>query len=172
MSDGIVIDANIIPKFYKELSIDSGYHYHLITWLSRNRGIAVNDYILCEWESVCSAPVFMDWITDELKNGRIRKIDSQPISRQIARKMRIDFGFPCHSLDLKYIECSNASQSTKYIMTENYDFYEPKCKRMSSNYKQRVREQRQGTFCGFLLAVLGIKVGMPVHCKADLNIPD
>lgn len=171
MYDGIVIDAHIISKFYLELCKATGFLYGLITWLSRNPGIAINDYIQAEWKNVCSAPVFLDWYTDELKNGRIRRINSPPIPRQIVRKMRIDFGFPCYSLDLRYIECAKATPLTKYIMTEDYDFYEPKCKRMSPKTRQQAREQRKGTFCCFLLGVLGIRVGMPVHCKTDFSIP-
>ena len=171
MHDGVVIDANIIPKFYRELSRATGFLYGIVTWLSHNRGIAINEHIQAEWTNVCSAPIFLDWYTDELKNGRIRKINSQPVPRDVRKKMRIQFGFLCNPIDLRYIECAKATPFTKYIMTEDHDFYDPRCKRKTKQTRERAREQRKGAFCCFLLGVLGIRVGMPVHCKTDFSIP-
>lgn len=171
VSDGIVIDANIIPQFYNEFIKDGGYLYDIITWLSYNYGIATNDFINTEWERVCSATAFLEWCTDQLKSGRIRKINSQPIQTQVKKTMRIVYGFPCHSIDLRYIECAASTQSVKYIMTEDHDFYDPKCKGETKQAKKQARECRQGRFCRFLLDNLGVWVGMPKHCKVDFSIP-
>ena len=171
VSDGIVIDANIIPQFYQEFIKDAGALYDIITWLSYNCGIATNDFINDEWERVCSAPAFLDWCADQLKNGRMRKINSQPIQTQVKKKMRIKYGFPCSSLDLKYIECAASTQSVKYIVTEDYDFYDPMCKGKTKQAKKQAREHRQGRFCRFLLDNLGVRVGMPKHCKVYFSIP-
>ena len=171
MSDGIVIDASIIPKFYQELRVERGFVYKIVTWLSNNCGIAINDFISNEWERLCSAPLFNDWYTDELKNGRIRKIGSTRIPEQYKRKMRDEYGFPCRSRDFKYIECAHSTDKTKYIMTEDYHFYDPKCDKQSRSRKQLARERRQGRFCKFLANALGIRVGMPIHCKSDFSIP-
>lgn len=171
VSDGIVINADVIPQFYQELIQDSGDLYDIITWLSHNWGIATNGFIHAEWERVCSAPSFLDWCNDEIKNGRIRRVNSQPIQTQVKKRMRIQYGFPCYSLDLQYIECAASTQSVKYIMTEDYHFYDPKCKGKTKQAKEQARECRLGRFCRFLLNNLGVRVGMPKHCKDDFSIP-
>ena len=170
MSDGIVIDANIIPQFSQELRKDAGHIYEIITWLSQNCGIATNDYISNEWDDVCSDHWFQDWYTDELKNGRIRKINSKRISFDKKKTMRIKYGFPTNSTDYQYIVCAYSTKNTKYIMTENYHFYDPKCLRQTIHARRRSRDDRNGLFCSFLINKLGIRVGMPNHCVSDFDI--
>jgi hypothetical protein len=170
MPDGIVIDANIIPQFYKELKASQGQLYRIVDWLSNNCGIAINDHIAVEWENVCKAQLFLDWYADELKNGRIRKVSCKPLPINYPKKRMIDYGFPHTSTDIQYIECAYSTDRTKYIMTENYDFFDPKCKTMAIKARKRAREDRQGRLCRFLLKKLGIRVGMPTHCRIDFGI--
>lgn len=76
MDDGVVIDASVIALFYPELVHGQGPLYTLIHRLSTQFGLAVNDLILAEWRRVCDTPLLNDWITDELKTGRIRMVNS------------------------------------------------------------------------------------------------
>ena len=170
MSDGVVIDANIIPEFYTNYKVKNGLVYHVIIWLSNNVGIAINDQIAAEWKEVCSADLFLAWYTDQLKLGNIRNVECTNISRAIIKKMITTYGFPARSLDIHYIRCAYSTKSVKYIMTYNYDFYDPKCQRSTIHAKNKARECRDGRFCRFLLRQLGIRVGMPLHCKADFGI--
>lgn len=171
MSDGVVIDANIIPEFYRDYKAKGGFVYHVIIWLSNNVGIAINDQIATEWKEVCSADLFLTWYTDQLKLGNIRNIKCGNISRAIIKEMIITYGFPARSLDIHYIRCAYYTKSVKYIMTYNYDFYDPRCRRSTIGARRRARECREGRFCRFLSRQLGISVGMPLHCKADLGVP-
>lgn len=167
MSDGIVIDANIIPKFCQELRRDGGPVYELVTQLCDLCGIATCDQIEIEWEDVCSDVWFLEWYTDALKNGFVRKIELKPLSSQIKKKMRNDYGFPDD--DVIYVRCARSTEKTKYIMTENYHFYDPKCLAQSAQAKQRAREKREGRFCRFLLEQFGIHVGTPEQCRDDFS---
>jgi hypothetical protein len=171
MSDGVVIDANVIPVFYQEYLCGSGPVFDVVAWISTNIGIAINDHIAAEWENTCSADLFMAWYADQLKLGTIRKIVCGGISRSIVRKMIDRYGFPARSRDIHYIRCAYYTHPTKYIVTYNYDFYEPTCQQGTIQARARARELRHGRFCNFLSRELGISVGMPQHCKADFGIP-
>lgn len=170
MADGVVIDANIIPAFYSDYRVKNGLIYEVLIWITANLGIAINEHIASEWKQVCSADLFLTWYTDELKVGNIRKIECGNLSGGIIKKMRIKYGFPVYSADIHYIRCAYYTDAIKYIMTYDYDFYEPRCRKSSIRDKRRARECRQGRFCKFLLRYLGIHVGMPSHCKKDFDI--
>ena len=171
MPDGVVVDANIIPDFYREYVEGSGLVYEVVVWISANTGIVINDHIAAEWKNTCSADLFLTWYTDQLKLGTIRRIECGNVSRVIKRKMINVYGFPAYTRDIHYIRCAYYTESVKYIMTYNYDFYDPVCQRSTSQAKRRARELREGRFCEFLSAELGISVGMPQHCKSDFDIP-
>jgi hypothetical protein len=170
MSDGVVIDANIIPEFYENYKVKNGLVYDVIIWLSNNIGIAITNQIAAEWKQVCSADLFLQWYTNQLKLGNIRNVECTNVPRAIIKKMITTYGFPARSLDIHYIRCAYNTDSVKYIMTYNYDFYDPKCQRSTTHAKTRARECREGSFCRFLLRELRIRVGMPLHCKVDFSI--
>jgi len=171
MPDGVVIDANVISDFSKQYIRKTGLVYSVVIWISDNVGIAINDHIAKEWENTCSADLFISWYIDQLKTGKIRNIKCGDLPRYTAKNMVLKYGFPANTLDLHYIKCAYYTDSTKYIITYNYDFYEPICRRSTIQGRKRARENRKGTFCNFLLKQLGIAVGMPEHCKSDFSIP-
>ncbi|MGA8849378.1 MAG: hypothetical protein WB564_06110 [Dehalococcoidia bacterium] len=171
MSDGIVVDANVIPDFYRELCVNNGCVYRTVIWLSEKCGIVASDKVLIEWENVCSAQVFIEWLADQLKAGGVRRIQCKKIDRRIVKRMRVDCGFPCKDRDLEYIQCAHATASERYIVTEDIDFYDPRAKGGEASIKRWAREERCGQFCRFLLRRLGIKVGTISHCREDFGIP-
>lgn len=171
MSDGIVIDANVINDFYNEYRIKNGLVYEVVIWISGNIGIAINEHISTEWKNTCSADLFLSWYADQLKLGNIRKVICGNINKNIKKKMVNEYGFPATSRDIHYIKCAYYTDSIKYIMSYNYHFFEPKCEAQSAKVKYRAREQRLGRFCKYLYQELGIRIGMPSHCKNDFNIP-
>ena len=87
MTDGIVVDANIIPNFYKELCVSQGCIYETIIWISDRYGIVASNKVLAEWEDVCRAQEFVEWLTDQLKEGGIKRIQGKKIDRGIVKKM-------------------------------------------------------------------------------------
>lgn len=171
MTDGVVIDANIIVDFYREYRGKNGPVYEVVIWIKDNVGIAINDHIATEWKNTCSADLFLTWYTDQLKLKKIRNVECGSLCDAIVKKMVNNHGFPARSFDIHYIRCAHFTDSTKYIISYNYDFYEPGCRCQSIQARRRAREQRLGRFCNFLLRQLGIRVGMPSHCKSDFNIP-
>jgi hypothetical protein len=172
MADGVVIDANLIPDFYKDYKVKSGLVYIVVTWFTDNVGIAINGQIAAEWKNVCSADLFLSWYTDQVKLGKIRNIECRkiPREREVVKEMVNSHGFPARTGDLHYIRCAYNTDRTKYIATNNYDFFEPACKRASSQARHRAREMRQGYFCQYLHKKLGIRVGTVHHCKSDFGI--
>lgn len=171
MSDGVVVDASIIPNFYRELCVDDGCVYRTVIWLSERCGIVASNKVLAEWEGVCSAQVFVEWLTDQLKVGGVRRIQGRKIDWRIVKKMRLDCGFPCEDRDLEYIQCAHATESKRYIVSEDMDFYDPRAKSGEASMKRWAREERCGQFCRFLLRHLKIRVGTLRHCREDFGIP-
>jgi hypothetical protein len=171
MGDGVVIDANIIPDFYREYRVKFGVTYDAVIWIKDNIGIAINAQIATEWKQVCSADVFITWYTDQLKLGTIRNIECRNLPKHIVKRMVQDYGFPGNTLDIHYIKCAYNTDKTKYIITLNYDFYEPSCRKSSIRERNRAREKREGRFCQFLKKRFLIRVGLPEHCKKDFGIP-
>ena len=100
--------------------------------------------------------------------SEVKKIGYLP--RDIVKKMVQDYGFPAQTLDVHYIKCAHYTDRTKYIVTGNYDFYEPSCKMGSIKERHRAREKRKGRFCKFLQKQFRIRVGTIVHCKEDFKI--
>lgn len=166
--DGIVIDANIISEFYKEFIIDGGDLYDLINYILDNCGVVFTDLIHHEWISTCNNYVITEWITDGLKLGKIRYINPQ-LDRDIIKKLHIKYGLPRNkSHDIEYIRCANVTL-TKYILTNDIDFFDPKLKNDASKAKKDAKIKRNGKLCMFLLKKLKIRVGTPHHCVNDFN---
>lgn len=170
MSDGIVVDASIIPDFYRELSFGDGVVSQVVGWLTERCGIVASDKVLEEWENVCCAQEFVEWLTDQIKEGGVRRIEGKKLDRGTVKRMRVNCGFPCKDCDLEYIECAHATRSIRYIVSQDMDFYDPMAKKTSVRMKRWAREQRQGQFCRFLLRQLGIRVGTIEHCKEDFGV--
>lgn len=165
--DGIVIDANIISEYYKEFIIDEGDLYDLINCILDNYGVVFTDLIHHEWISTCNNYVIKEWITDGLKLGKIRYIHPQ-LDRAIIKKLHTKFGFPKKSHDIEYIKCANVTL-TKYILTNDIDFFDPKLKNDTIKAKKDAKINRMGKLCRFLLKELKIRVGTPHHCVNDFN---
>jgi len=165
--DGIVIDANIISKFYKEFIIDEGDLYVLINWILDNCGVVFTDLIYHEWISTCNNFVIKEWIADGLKLGKIRYTNPQ-LDRAIIKKLHINFGLPKKSRDIEYIRCANVTL-TKYILTNDIDLFDPKLKNDTSKAKKNAKNNRSSKLCRFLLKELKIRVGTPHHCVNDFN---
>lgn len=171
----MVIDANIISKYYKELIVDEGELYNLINCIFNDFGIAVSDLILHEWNSTCKNDILSSWITDGIKLGKIKYVDPS-LDRNIIKKLHINYGLPKKnngktSRDIEYIKCANVT-SIKYILTYDIDFFDPRLKTAHERTKKNAKENRTGRLCRFLEKELNIIVGLPSHCISDLNISE
>ena len=58
---------------------------------------------------------------------------------------------------------------TKYILTNDVDFFDPELKNATSNVKNNAKINRNGKLCMFLFKELKIRVGTPYHCANDFN---
>lgn len=168
MTDGVVIDANVISSFYKEFLDDEGDLYDTINWILVNRGIATSDLIIAEWTATCRNDVLKSWITDNLKLGKIKYVNPE-LDHSIVKKLSLKYGLP-KSRDVEHIKCANVT-STKYILTNDIHFFDPKLHSASQKAKKHAKNERKGQLCIFLRKQLGIIVGIPDHCVDDFCIP-
>lgn len=170
--DGIAIDACVIYRFRNELAAESGVIYDLVTTISHKLGIVIDegDKILYEWEAGSSDTLISDWATDEMKNGRIKKVRGA-IDSAVKRRIHNHYGLPRTGYDIEYIKCANVTE-LKYILTCDIHFFDPKEKQASHARKHRIKAQRIGRLCRYLKRELSIVVGMPDHCEEDLDFCD
>lgn len=171
MCDGFVVDADIMLSFLRELIYEEGEIFKFITLICEKYGIVATNKILTEWETTCQGDVFSQWETDELKEGRIRKVKVLPnLDKGILKKIHNDCGLPRNSKDIEYVKCANATISIRYIISDDIDLYAPKLKKADSKAKYRAKEQRQGQLCCFLNKKMEVRVGTISHCSDDFEI--
>ena len=166
MEKGVVIDANIINRFQEDY-VKEGKIFITVDTILHNVGLAICDIIEHEWRKHFSHQYMEEWLTDEIKKGRIRYVKPN-MNPDAIKKIRTRFGLN-NSRDLTYIKCAN-STSTKYILTEDIDFYDPKKKRTNPTERKKVMNQRKGVLCKYLKHVHKITVGMLQHCCDDLGL--
>jgi len=166
--DGVVVDANIMSKFYHQLLLEEGDLYELITTIIHCYGIALSDKIEQEWKNTVRTQFFNDWFDEALKNGRLRYVENPRLEKRYLKRIHNVYGLPKKKgRDIEYIKVAYMT-ILKYILTEDIHFYDPKKKHASQKEKKKVKNKRQGALCRYLKKALGITVGLPEHCYDDL----
>ena len=84
------------------------------------------------------------------------------------KKLRTRLGFPKN--DLVYIAVANVTQ-TKYLVTDDIDFFDPTLKRAEQPAKRRARDERRGAVCRYLRERMGVTVGTVIHAWGELCSP-
>jgi hypothetical protein len=166
---GVAVDAVIISHYIKEYVQETGPLLELVDRMLARFGMVVDDKskIISEWGQHSLKPVFTEWVTDKLKNGYVRKVHAC-LPPDAVKKIHTHYGLPTQrSRDIEYIRCANVT-TTRYILSEDIDFFDPKAKGGSATRKRKARDERCGALCNFLRKKLNITVGCPSHCRADL----
>lgn len=172
MSQGIVVDANIVAQFIHQHIIQSpGAAKRFIERAAVSHGLAVDDTLRIEqeWFSTCGSPYLKEWFVSKLYEKAIRRV-TPTIADQHKKKLLNELGLPRKGYDLVCISTANATE-IKYIVTEDMHFYDPKLKRADEKAKCRAREHRCGALCRYLRCSMGIRVGMLHHADNDLYPP-
>lgn len=169
MTDGATVDTMVISKYFREYLRDRGDVLELVEGILRCVGVALTEKLEYEWKSTCRGQAFIEWLTDELKKGRIVLVDRKVLPSNIMKVIYQRFGFPRKGGDKEVLFCANGTQR-RYILSEDIHFYDPKAKEASIQHKKRVKDFRQGALCRYLRRELGITVGALCHCKDDLPI--
>lgn len=167
MGQGVVIDANMIAKFCKKHFNDEKEEIvDTVLSIADRCHIAISDLIEHEWLNCYGNQAFKEWLTDEMKTGRIIYITPEKIPTEMQKSI-CQMGFPFNTRDKEYIRVALAT-TTKFILTEDIHFYEPKAKDQPHANKERFRVERKGTVCRFLERKMGIRVGLCCHCREFL----
>jgi hypothetical protein len=171
LTEGIVVDANIISSFIEE---EKGEHkdvYFIITAIKNKYGFAINNIIEQEWRNTAGNEFFKYWFDDALIHEKIRYVSetkklSKPEKKEIAQK----YGFPLKgSRDIHYIICA-INTDKRYIYTDDIHFFDPKQKTSDPTHQERIKKDRSGRFCRYLKNQFDITVGRTEHCPCDLGI--
>ena len=166
MADGMTVDSNVISAYIPEYIREQGEVFETIETILGKIGIALTRTIEWEWKSTCPGLVLVEWLTDQIKKGRIVYVTEEKVPRNVMTTLIQKYGFPVKSRDRRYISCAYGTD-TKYILSEDIDFFDPKAKCASEKMKRRVKTLRGGALCKYLKKELGITVGCLCHCKED-----
>jgi hypothetical protein len=84
-----------------------------------------------------------------------------------AKTKRIGCGFPNDQFEYTYIGVANSTK-TRYIVSVDMHFFEPKDKKAGEKAKYRSRDERRGKVCRYLREKMKIRVGTIGHAAAEL----
>ena len=164
MTEGFVIDADVISRFIQEMAEEEGDFFQIISTIEKEKGIAYSDRIEAEWKNCIGCLLFNTWFEDGLKSGSIRYVDNPNVHPHIMRRIINEFGLPQRRGDKHLIRCANSTE-TKYIVAIDMHLFDPKLCQSSPQAKRRARDERRGSLCRFLARELDIIVGTPFHVR-------
>jgi hypothetical protein len=167
MPDNLVLDANIINEFIKSekgcAEVDCTADLMEIITQSYFIAIDEGDRIEMQWQQTCNCELFKDWITEQFKNGKIRKkrgVRNQSIRNSLITK----YGFPFNDLIYIWVALDTVK---KYIITEDVHFFDPKKKKSSSKTISDLKKNSKGNVLKYLRGE-GITVACIENAYNDL----
>ena len=170
--EGVTVDANVIKAFNDDYArnVDSTERV-LIERIARTIGFVVDvgGKIKHQWFDLCRSVFLQEWYVANLYHGVIREVSPKNDARH-RKKLVNDLGFPAKGFDLDYIFVANAG-TTRYILTEDMDFFDPSLKLADDKAKMRAKHERKGAVCRYLSKEMDICVGTASHAYEDLFSP-
>lgn len=167
MADGVTVDANVISNFSHDYlcGVDSASRIAVEQSIAK-RGIVVDEAgkIQQEWFASCSKQFIEEWFVEQIKAGKIRFVKPS-IEPHHRKKLKSELGFPGN--DLVYVSVCNVTE-TRYILTDDIDFFEPRLKSATHQSKQRAKDSRDGGVCRYLRKQMRITVGTAGHAISEL----
>lgn len=168
MKDGVTIDACVMRDFMEEfLANVMGTSRVLVEDVTAGVGLAIDQggKIKHEWLTTCQSPYFREWYAKQLYMGRIAEIT--PSIPEQHKKALLGLGLPPDGFDKVYIAVANNTR-TRYIVSCDMDFFDPKLKKGDERAKSRARDDRRGAVCHYLRREMNIVVGTVIHAHAEL----
>lgn len=166
-AEGVVVDACVMREFSNQMAVGEGETYDVVTQIARGPGIALEEGEVMEkeWTRHGSDYLLAKWVQAEFDAHRLRYVQGKydPGAKHRLRQL----GFPA-SRDYRYIWCANATR-TRYLLTEDMDYYEPAEKRAGSARRKDILETRCGGVCRYLQEKLDIVVGPTCHVLQYLD---
>lgn len=169
MPDGVAVDACVVREYDIEVRQNrQGPATMLIDRIRAGVGFALDEgrKIEHEWLSTCQGPFLREWFVAQLQNGRIRTVRPS-VPAQHKKKIVLGLGFPATGYDLVYVGVAN-STTTKYIVSIDMHFFDPKVKASDEAAKNRARDDRCGPVCRYLRTRMGIRVGTILHALDEI----
>lgn len=170
MSNGIVVDANVMNQFTQALINDLNNDVRfLISSIRGTHGFAVDDrgQIEQQWRNTCGHRLFGEWLVQGLKEGVVRMVTAR-IDEGQRKKLRIDLGFPTGGYEGTYVAVA-AAAIPHYIVTDDIDFWEPKYKKADEKKKAETKADRSGGVYKFLTKKIGVEVGTVLQAITDFG---
>jgi hypothetical protein len=140
----------------------------LLDVIMEKHGIAVNDFILQEWEDTCQSEYFNIWLTELIKTGRMTKFPTGKVG-QLRKTLNINCGLPRSSRDIYYVLCATQAYP-HYVLSQDIDLYDPREKRGNATSKARARRDRYGQLCCYVKREFSVTIGCLCHCIKDLSL--
>ena len=164
MTDGVVLDANVINAWYRQYLVQNGDLFQLVRLLCETVGLAADAQgkMRHEWEQQGDYLSIRDWIDDEMKVGHIRLVRCRPLDNH-AKHLHIKLGLDRHSPDAVYVWCSYATR-LRHILSWDIDLYDPKAKGDGAQ-RQLLMKERRGSVCRYLERKLAIRVCTGDQCR-------
>lgn len=163
-----VVDANAIHAFQQErITRSAGLAHAAIEAIFAADCVALDKEKLClqEWIDCAGGKVpyaLMDWVGDELVNGRIRFYG---LADTACRKQLQGLGLP--KSDHKWIRLAIGCDGRK-LVSGDVDFFDPGKKKASAKEKEALRLSRSGACCKALRKEFGIEVMCLEHVPGDV----
>jgi hypothetical protein len=168
VADGVTVDANIMKNFSSDyLAEQDSPARQLVEKVLQNQGLVidVDGKIQQEWFATCGNVFFKQWFVEQMKLGLIRHVKPK-IELHHRKHLTIKHGMP-KGYDLVYVGVSNVTV-TRYIVTEDIDFFDPCLKKANQATKNTAKEKRDGPICKYLRTAMKIRVGVPGHALNEL----
>lgn len=168
----LVIDSHILVINLNASESDVSYQ-RLMSLLGRYQ-IAYNNKIRSDWTNNEKYKHVMGWVEMKMLEPDCFRIlpDDCKLDRVHKKKLRElgmtkKTGNGSSRDDIWYVEAASMTD-LKYIISEDMHFYDPGAKDSSDKSKHKIRNERRGKLCKYLLKKLNIKVGMLQHAYIDL----
>jgi hypothetical protein len=168
VTDGVTVDANIMKNFTSDyLAEQDSPSRLLVEKVLQNQGLVIDVHgkIQQEWFSTCGNMFFKAWFVEQVKLGLIRQVKPR-IELHHKKHLTIKHGMP-KGYDLVYVGVSNVT-ATRYIVTEDIDFFDPCLKKANQATKGTAKEKRDGAVCKYLRTEMKIRVGVAAHALNEL----
>lgn len=169
MSDGIVVDANVMQGFTRSRIIETASDDRTVVELiaeSHSFAIDVGGKMQNQWLETCGATYFGEWFFQNLREGVIKPVAAK-LHESHKKKLAIECGMP-QKREIFYVAVAVVTQK-RYIVTRDMDFWEPKDKESDSGTREKIQLSRKGCVCRYLRKTLGVTVATPSMARQELG---
>lgn len=169
LSDGVVVDANVMAGFTKNrISETTSDDSAIVDLIVASSSFAIDDAgkMQNQWFETCGHTYFGEWFIQQVKDGVVKSVSAK-LQESHKKKLTIECGMPQKS-ELFYVAVAAATQK-RYIVTRDIDFWEPKHKKSDSGTREKIQLERKGCVCRYLQKTLKVSVATPQMALRELG---